>query len=123
MKFTSEVIAALQVLRDNAENDFERHRLDVLERDLTAPPQVEQIDDLHQKFDGVVYTKVKDGHYFANRSVHRDIWQYYHGEIPQKCAVHHIDFDKANNQIENLQCLTPTEHRKAHAPKGGRVAD
>jgi len=36
MKFTPEVIAALQVLRDNATNDFERHRLDVLERDLTA---------------------------------------------------------------------------------------
>ena len=37
MKFTPEVIAALQVLKDNAENDFERHRIDILERDLTAP--------------------------------------------------------------------------------------
>ena len=36
MKFTPEVIAALNVLRNAAENDFERHRLDVLERDLAA---------------------------------------------------------------------------------------
>lgn len=48
MKFTPEVQAALAVLRANAENDFEHHRLDVLERDLTAPPVVEVIDDKHQ---------------------------------------------------------------------------
>jgi len=55
MKFTPEVVAALKVLRDNAETDFERHRIDVLERDLTAPPAPEVIDDKHQRFNGVTY--------------------------------------------------------------------
>jgi len=28
--------------------------------------------------------------------------------------VHHKDEDKANNAIENLECLTPDEHRREH---------
>lgn len=28
--------------------------------------------------------------------------------------VHHIDFDKTNNKVSNLQILTPTEHDKLH---------
>jgi hypothetical protein len=28
--------------------------------------------------------------------------------------VHHIDFDKTNNKVSNLQILTPTEHDKIH---------
>lgn len=28
--------------------------------------------------------------------------------------VHHIDFDKMNNKVSNLQILTPTEHDKVH---------
>lgn len=29
--------------------------------------------------------------------------------------VHHKDEDKANNSIENLECLTPSEHQQEHA--------
>ncbi|MBR0060330.1 MAG: hypothetical protein IJP68_02515 [Selenomonadaceae bacterium] len=39
MKLNNEVQNALTVLRANAENNFERHRLDVLERDLINPPR------------------------------------------------------------------------------------
>lgn len=49
MEMTPEVITALTVLRNAAENDFERHRINVLERDLTSPPRVEVIDSAHQK--------------------------------------------------------------------------
>lgn len=114
MKFTPEVIAALAVLREHTENDFERHRLDVLERDLTAPPVVEVIDDKHQKFNGVTYTKNKCGHYSQGAAIHRDIWQYHHGEIPNGYVIHHIDNNKAHNGICNLQCLTVGEHQKIH---------
>ncbi len=115
MKFTPEVIAALQTLRDNADNDFERHRLDVLERDLTAPPQVEVIDDTHQKFNGVIYTSKNNGHYEKYISIHRVVWFYYHGEIPEgNYHIHHIDHNKSNNDIFNLQLLTRKEHRRTH---------
>ena len=115
MKFTPEVIAALTVLREHAENDFERHRLDVLERDLSAPPVVEIVDDTHQRFNGITYRQSTSGHYSVNRLIHRVVWSYYHGEISQgNYNIHHIDGNPANNDISNLQLLTSSEHRKFH---------
>lgn len=115
MKFTPEVIAALAVLRDAAENDFERHRLDVLERDLTSPPVVEVIDGKQQRFDGIIYKKRNhDQHYFRQAGIYRDVWQYYNGEIPDGYVIHHVDENPDNNAIENLQCMTQAEHRRLH---------
>lgn len=101
-------------MRHAAENDFERHRLDVLERDLTTPPTVEIISDTHQRFDGTNYYINKSGHYTSPKSLHRDIWAYYHGEIPQNYVIHHIDHNPNNNNIKNLQLLTLNEHIHIH---------
>lgn len=114
MKFTPEVVAALQVLKDNAENDFEIHRIAVLENDLTAPPVVEIIDDTHQKFDGVNYHSDKYGHYIYTSKLHKAVYQYYLGEIPEGLVVHHKDWDKDNNDVSNLVLLTPSEHSIIH---------
>lgn len=119
MKFTPEVQAALETLYQNAENDFERHRLDVLVRDLTAPSVVEQVDDSHQKFVGLNFRLTKDGHFVSgNQPIHRAIWLYYNGEIPEGYVIHHVDENPANNDISNLQCLTSGEHNRIHNQKG-----
>ena len=115
MKFTPEVVAALEVLRAAAENDFERHRIDVLEQDLHEPPKVEVVDNKHQKFDGVLYNLEKNAHYYGKLSVQRAVWTYYNGEIPTGCQIHHADENAANNAIENLQCLSAGAHRRLHA--------
>ncbi len=122
MKFTPEVIAALQTLKDAAENDFERHRIAVLERDLTEPPKVEVIDENHQKFNNVTYSLVGDGHFRHLCSIHRAVYDYYFGSAVENLVVHHIDENKTNNDISNLQLLTLTEHRKIHRPKGYQMA-
>ncbi len=114
MEFTPEVIAALQTLKNAAENDFERHRIAVLERDLTEPPKVEIIDDTHQKFDGLTFRKKKDGHYKKDLAIHRIVYNYYKGEIPADYEIHHIDENKDNNNISNLIMLTKSEHALQH---------
>lgn len=114
MKFTPEVIAALAVLRKHADNDFERHRIDVLEQDLTTPPVVEIVDDKNQKFGDFVYRQQTSGHYVENLPLHRAVWSYHFGEIPVGCQIHHIDCNPTNNDISNLQCLTVAEHRRIH---------
>ena len=114
MKFTHEVVAALNVLRHAAENDFERHRINILERDLTTPPQVEVIDDNHQRLNGIVFHKDTNGHFTNSFSIHRAVWIYHNGEIPSGYHIHHVDNNKANNAIDNLQCLTKEEHRAIH---------
>ena len=115
MKFTPEVIAALNVLRHAAENDFERHRLDVLERDLTTPPQVEVIDEKTQIFAGVTFYKGSKSNYFrVNISLHQFIWRYCVGEIPKGYDIHHKDLNPNNNDISNFQMLTKSEHIRLH---------
>lgn len=106
------LIAELKAL---AENDFELHRISVLERDLTAPPVVEVIDDKHQKFNGNTYCQVAGSKHLArNNFIHRVIFQYYYGEIPDGYEIHHNDHNPLNNDITNLQMLTKAEHQQLH---------
>lgn len=42
--------------------------------------------------------------------LHRRIWTDTNGPIPDGCEIHHKDSDKANNAIENLECLTKSDH-------------
>lgn len=75
------------------------------------------IDDTHQSFNGVTYHRHNQNGYYINmnRKLHRDVWSFHNGTIPPKHDVHHIDFNKNNNQIENLQLMTSSEHRSLHA--------
>lgn len=40
----------------------------------------------------------------------RVIWYYFNGEIPEGIQVNHIDENKANNALSNLNLLTPGEN-------------
>ena len=55
--------------------------------------------------------------YFHRYSVHRLVARLYHPDFWEECEIHHIDFVKTNNYIENLQCLTRDEHIKIHLNK------
>ena len=69
---------------------------------------------------GKGYRISKDGYKFINIArrkeiqEHRLIWIKYNGEIPKRFIIHHIDGDKLNNDIHNLQLLTNSEHIKIH---------
>ena len=74
------------------------------------------VDRTHQSFNGITYHRSKKGYYInMNRKLHRDVWAFHNGTIPPKHDVHHKDFNKNNNQIWNLECLTRSEHRQLHA--------
>ena len=47
--------------------------------------------------------------------MHKYVWEYYNGKIPSGYDIHHIDGNKANNDISNLQLLTREEHKRLHA--------
>lgn len=48
------------------------------------------------------------------KKLHREVWKYYHGDIPKGYHVHHIDEDTANNDISNLEMLEGSEHLHLH---------
>ena len=43
-------------------------------------------------------------------SVHRIVWEAFNGPIPPGMQINHIDEDKTNNNLDNLELVTPTEN-------------
>ena len=49
--------------------------------------------------------------------LHRYVWETEKSRIPDGWDVHHLDEDKANNIITNLECLPKAEHTRKYSPK------
>lgn len=58
-----------------------------------------------------------NGYYVTRRSkrLHCEIWKDTYGSIPKKFHIHHRDGCKTNNNLDNLECLSHSEHMKVHA--------
>lgn len=73
---------------------------------------------MQQEFNGIIFTPDEKGYYRATADftlyMHRVVWEFYNTKIPDGYEVHHIDFDRSNNDISNLQLLTVSEHRRLH---------
>ena len=46
---------------------------------------------------------------------HVYIWEQAHGPKPEGCDIHHINGNGRDNRLENLVCLTKSEHKTLHA--------
>ena len=69
-------------------------------------------------FDGLRFRLDKHTGYYLNAKTHKRlhvyVWEHFNGAVPSGCEIHHKDFDKRNNELENLQMLTSEEHRRLH---------
>ena len=59
----------------------------------------------------VRYQKDEDGRL---RFEHCIVWEKANGKIPLGMQIHHIDFNRENNNIQNLKLVTPIEHKRIH---------
>lgn len=60
------------------------------------------------------YRSTTDRH--THTSLHRYIWEKHNGKIQDGFDIHHIDNNKTNNNINNLECLLKSEHTRLHSP-------
>lgn len=71
-----------------------------------------------QYFNGFRFVQSTDKRYFRcnklKMSMHRYVWEYYNGTIPEGYIIHHKDGDKANNDISNLECIPRGTHSRLH---------
>lgn len=60
----------------------------------------------------------------ARKRLHVVMWQDKWGiDVPEGCVIHHLDWNKRNNIIENLICVTVEEHEKIHNIIGRREGE
>lgn len=71
--------------------------------------------------DGYLICCIKKNGYGKTIKVHREVYSSFVGKIPTGLHVDHIDGNKVNNNIENLQVLTPRQNNeKKFRQKNGR---
>ena len=73
----------------------------------------------HVWFNGAKFTLRNNG-YFGRTTgdramMHRVVWQHHYGPIPAGYDIHHIDRDRTNNDILNLELIDKAEHTRHHA--------
>ena len=61
------------------------------------------------------YLRVWDNDTGKAKMHHRIVWERFNGPVPEGMQVHHIDGNKINNDIGNLELLTPLEHKRIHS--------
>lgn len=68
--------------------------------------------------DGYKFRKDKKSGYWLCSTLHKRlhiyIYEKYNGEIPKGMQIHHIDHNKDNNDISNLQMISRKEHNRIH---------
>lgn len=73
-----------------------------------------------QEYDGRKFTLRNNGYYGLTTDdrilMHRYIWEKEVGKIPQGWDIHHINENKADNRIENFECLPKAEHTRKYSP-------
>lgn len=70
-------------------------------------------------FDGLYFKEDYRGYFrcwtkHKGLALHRYVWERVNGKIPEGYQIHHIDKNKKNNHISNLELLTAKEHSKKH---------
>lgn len=87
--------------------------------------------DVKTRADQVMYLGKKyrqdkrSGYYVCTsgnrKRLHVAMWEAEAGVgVPPGCVIHHVDWIKVNNVIENLVCVTVSEHERIHNTPGGR---
>ena len=65
--------------------------------------------------EGYYYTEIGGKKYYLHRLLAFSFNQDQEKEkIKDRCEVHHLDFDRSNNSLDNLCILTPEKHRLIH---------
>ena len=84
----------------------------------TRPTYVRRLPEQH--YGGRKFTFMKSTGYMRatdgdRELMHRYIWKVEVGEIPPGHDIHHVDHNRLNNDLANLECLEHAVHTSRHA--------
>jgi Tfp pilus assembly protein PilV len=93
--------------------------------------EIQVLGPKRQRFNGENYYKC--GPYYSREVepkdmglgrmlLHRAVWEFHNGPINDpKMHVHHLDGDRSNNQITNLQLMNGHDHQSSHMTPARRA--
>ena len=89
---------------------FDGYEVSNLSRVRSSKGNVSRI--LKQSLAGKGYCKIilRQNNKGKNVFVHRLVCEYFKDNYSKKCVVNHIDGDKLNNSLDNLECCTQKEN-------------
>lgn len=61
---------------------------------------------------GYVVASAYRNHSTVHLNIHREVYKTFVGDIPDNYDIHHIDHNRLNNHVENLDVLTRAENTK-----------
>jgi len=81
-----------------------------------------KIDENFIEFNNQKFRKDKrTGYYWTvdipRKSLHLSVYEFYGNIRSEGYEIHHIDFNKENNDISNLACISSKEHHNIHEEK------
>jgi hypothetical protein len=59
--------------------------------------------------------------YYYTYLAHRWVWESINGPIAEGMEIHHKDKNKSNNEIENLEIVSRSEHQAIHAKEQAQI--
>lgn len=65
---------------------------------------------LQKNHDGYLHVVLSKDNKQTTLNVHRLVYEAFNGKIPEGMQVNHIDEDKSNNSLNNLNMMTPKEN-------------
>lgn len=70
----------------------------------------DRFSKIHVDRDGYLTVKINK----KRHMVHRLVYEYFGTDFNKDYHIHHIDGNKQNNCIDNLECISPSEHNRRH---------
>ncbi|WLY86973.1 HNH endonuclease [Staphylococcus phage 355Saur083PP] len=70
----------------------------------------DRFSKIHVDRDGYLTVKINK----KRCMVHRLVYEYFGTDFNKVYHIHHIDGNKQNNCIDNLECISPSEHNRRH---------